>query len=88
MRVTGRSPRVGLAVQPGWRVVLVLGTLALGLVVVWPWLRDGLAAPIAVVCLATAYVAAGVLSAGFTNARLLVGIGLVSLANEVGAWGG
>jgi signal transduction histidine kinase len=94
MRVDSRSPRVGLPVEPVWRVLLVVGTFALGLVVVWPWLREDAAEPIASVCLATAYVAAGVLSAGrgetrpagLTNARLLVAIGLVSLANEVNGW--
>ena len=82
--------------RPVWRMLLVPGTFALGLVVVWPRLRDDAVAAVTSVCLATAYVAAGVLSAGrgetrpaaLANARLLVAIGLVSLANEVdgSAW--
>lgn len=94
MGVASRSLRVGLPVSPVWRALLVVGTFLLGLVVAWPSLRDDIAEPIAGVCLATAFVAAGVLSAGrdetrpagLTNARLLVAIGLVSLANQVNAW--
>jgi signal transduction histidine kinase len=94
MRIDSRSLRVSLPVEPVWQILLVVGTFVLGLVVVWPWLQDDTAEPIASVCLATAYVAAGVLSAGrgetrpagITNARLLVAIGLVALANEVNAW--